>query len=62
MVGGWVRASWVRLRRWIAAERIETRNVNVGEWWQWLYEQLEADPDPGKALGAHVAYRGKAER
>ena len=57
MVGGWVRSTWRRLRRWIVAERLENRNVNEGEWWQWLYERLEAEPDPGKALGAHVAYR-----
>jgi hypothetical protein len=57
MVGGWVRSTWVRLRQWVGAERIENRNVNEGEWWQWLYERLEADPDPGKSLGAHVAYR-----
>ena len=62
MVGGWVRATWVRLRRWIESERIEDRNPNVGEWWQWLYEQLEADPDPGKAVGTHVAYRGNRGR
>jgi hypothetical protein len=62
MVGGWVRASWVRLRRWVESERAEDRNANVGEWWQWLYEQLEADPDPGKALGTHVAYRSKRGR
>jgi hypothetical protein len=62
MVGGWVRATWVRLRRWIEAERIADRSPNAGEWWQWLYEQLEADPDPGKAVGAHVAYRGKRKR
>ena len=61
MVGGWVRASWMRLRRWIASERVENRNVNVGEWGQWLYERLEADPDPGKAVGAHVFYRAKNE-
>jgi hypothetical protein len=62
MVGGWVRSAWVRLRRWIASERIENRNANVGEWWQWLYEGFEADPDPGKALGAHVTHRGKTGR
>ncbi len=59
MVGGWVRGTWIRLRVWVESEREEARNVNVGEWWQWLYELLEADPDPGKKLGAHVAYRGK---
>lgn len=59
MVGGWVRGTWRRLRRWVESERVQNRNVNVGEWWQWLYEVLEADPDPGKQQGAHVAYRGK---
>jgi hypothetical protein len=62
MVGGWVRSTWVRLRRWIAAERIDNRNANVGEWWQWLYERFEADPVPGKAIGAHVAYRDRSGR
>lgn len=59
MVGGWVRAGWRRLRRWEEAERVDNRNANVAEWWQWLYEMLEADPDPGKSLGGHVAYRGR---
>ncbi len=62
MVGGWVRATWTRLRLWVEAERAESRNPNVGEWWQWLYERLEADPDPGKAQAAYEAYRGKKGR
>lgn len=62
MVGGWVRGTWRRLRAWVESERVENRNPNVGEWWQWLYERLEADPDPGKARGAHIAYRGSSRR
>ena len=62
MVGGWVRGTWTRLRRWVEAERAENRNPNTGEWWQWLYERLEADPDPGKAPGAHVSHRGRSGR
>jgi len=62
MVGGWVRGTWTRLRAWVESERAETQSINVGEWWQWLYEPLEADPDPGKKLGAHVAHRGKNTR
>lgn len=62
MVGGAVRGSWSRLGSWVEAERELTRTPNVGEWWQWLYERIEADPDPGKALGAHVSYRGKEHR
>jgi hypothetical protein len=62
MVGGWIRGTWSRLRRWVEAERAVNRNPNVGEWWQWLYERLEADPAPGKAQGAYAAYRGKRGR
>jgi len=62
MVGGWVRGTWHRLRRWVESERTNSRNPNVGEWWQWVYERLEVDPDPGKAQGAHVAYRGTRRR
>lgn len=62
MVGGWIRGTWCRLRLWVEAERVEKRNPNVGEWWEWLYERIEADPDPGKTQGAHIAYRGKSKR
>src|SRR5262245_8275299 len=49
MVGGWVRGSWRRMRRFVEDERTRTRSPNVAEWWHWLYELLESDPDPGKA-------------
>jgi hypothetical protein len=62
MVGGWVRGSWSRLSLWVETERAKLGNPNVGEWWQWLTEVLEEDPDPGKQLGAHIAYRGKKRR
>lgn len=62
MVGGWVRGTWSRLRLWVESERVATQNVNVGEWWQWLYELLESDPDPGKKQGAHIAFKGKRSR
>ena len=62
MVGGWIRGTWRRLRLWVESERVQNRNPNVGEWWQWLYERIEADPDPGKAEGAHVAYHGGSRR
>lgn len=58
MVGGWVRGCWQKLSVWVEAERTERCNPNIAEWWQWLYEKLEADPEPSKAVGAHVAYRG----
>jgi hypothetical protein len=58
MVGGWVRGTWSRLRLWVEAERVLKRNPNVGEWWQWLNDFLEADPDRSKTEGAYVTYRG----
>ncbi len=60
MVGGWVRGTWLRLRPWIESERQLNANPNIGEWWQWLFETIEADPDPGKEKGAHVFYRGRS--
>jgi hypothetical protein len=62
MVGGWVRGTWRRLRLWVEAERVASGNPNIGEWWQWLYELLEADPDPGKSQGAYISYRGRRRR
>jgi hypothetical protein len=62
MVGGWVRGTWARLEAWIEAERADLDSPNVAEWWQWLVETLESDPDPGKAEGAHVAYRNQLRR
>jgi hypothetical protein len=62
MNGGWVRGCWRRLRRWVEAERVAEQRPNVGEWWQWLVERLEADPDPSKAIGAHIYYRDRARR
>jgi len=59
MVGGWIRGSWERLRVWVESEREIANNQNIGEWWQWVYEVIQADPDPGKNQGAHLAYRGK---
>ena len=61
MVGGWVRGTWRKLGRWVEAERIENRNPNIGEWWQWLYDKIESDPDQCKALGAHIVYRGRCK-
>ena len=62
MVGGWVRGTWCRLHTWVESERDVNRNPNVGEWWQWLYKRLENDPDPGKAQGAYIAYRGRSKK
>ena len=62
MVGGWIRGTWSRLGTWVAAERRDLGNPNIAEWWQWLVEMLEDDPDPGKQSGAHIAYRLRTRR
>ena len=62
IAGGQVRGSWPRLHKWVKQEREMTGIVSVGEWWQWLYERVEENPDPGKAAGAYVSFRGKNHR
>jgi len=62
MAGGQIRGSWRRLHRWVEADRARLGTNSVGEWWQWLYEALEADPAPGKAAGAFASFRGQTHR
>ena len=62
MVGGWIRGSWERLRVWVKSERDIANNQSIGEWWQWIYDIIEADPDPGKKTGAHIAYKGQVSK
>lgn len=58
--GGWLRATWLRLRRWVLDQR--SVNPSSAEWWEWLHDMLEAHPDPGKTSGAQAFYRGRTRR
>ena len=55
LVGGYVRASWRRLRLVVEARR-GVLGAMFGEWFQWLAERLEQYPAPGKSLGAAKAF------
>ncbi|HET6404976.1 MAG TPA: hypothetical protein VFH78_10040 [Candidatus Thermoplasmatota archaeon] len=55
--GGMLRTCWRKVRRYSEAERQRLGSPSVAEWFQWLYERMEADPAPGKREGAHVAFR-----
>lgn len=56
LVGGVVRASWERLRRFIDWER-QTTGVHVrAEWFEWLVDRLNQYPQPEKKVGAHIAF------
>jgi hypothetical protein len=57
LIGGLVRDSWRKTRPFWEAKRAEFGSKNVGEWYQWLAEQLEAHPAPGKREGAYAAHR-----
>jgi hypothetical protein len=57
LAGGAVRGTWKRLRPLVEEERARTGTPSRYEWFQWLAEQLEAHPTPGKAQGAYAAYR-----
>ena len=55
LCGGYVRASWTRVKPIVVARR-EKLGV-FGEWFQWLAERMEQYPAPGKTVGAPVAFK-----
>ena len=57
LVGGIIRASWMRLRPYIEEQRKEKNIPNMAEWFQWLAERLEEHGRPEKAVGTHVAFK-----
>lgn len=56
LIGGYVRASWLRLRPYVELRRARLGPM-FGEWFQWLAERLAESPAPGKDAGAHLAHR-----
>ncbi len=56
LIGGYLRASWRRVRPAVEVRR-QTLGVTFGEWFQWLAERMEEHPAPGKDLGAPVSFR-----
>jgi len=56
LLGGYVRASWKRVKPYVLAHR-EGLGAMFAEWFQWLAERLEEHPAPGKNVGAPVAHR-----
>jgi hypothetical protein len=57
LTGGYVRASWRRVRPAVEEQR-QTLGASFAEWFQWLAERMEEHPAPGKKDGAPVAFRG----
>jgi hypothetical protein len=58
LMGGVARALWRKLSRIAAERRVRSGRDTEFEWLQWLAEQLERDPSPGKRAGAHVTHAG----
>lgn len=56
LCGGYVRASWKRVKPIVLAQRA-TLGAMFGEWYQWLAERIEQYPAPGKDVGAPVAFK-----
>jgi hypothetical protein len=56
LCGGYVRASWKRVRP-IVISRRETLGAMFGEWYQWLAERIDEYPAPGKDVGAPIAFK-----
>lgn len=57
LCGGYVRASWKRIKPLVLAQR-KGLGATFGEWYQWLAERIEEYPAPGKDIGAPVAFKG----
>ena len=56
LCGGYVRASWKRVKPIVLARR-ETVGAMFGEWYQWLAERIDQYPAPGKTVGAPIAFK-----
>ena len=56
LCGGYVRASWKRMKPVVLSRRAEL-GVTFGEWYQWLAERIEQYPAPGKDVGAPLAFK-----
>lgn len=57
IMGGAVRGLWKKLRPMMDEQRIKEGNPCSLEWLQWMAEQMDKDPAPGKAIGAHIAFK-----
>lgn len=57
LLGAYLRSTWRKMRPYAEYRRARFGFPNAYEWNQWLAEQLEAHPAPGKGEGAHVAFR-----
>ena len=56
LLGGYMRASWKRVRPYVLERRGDV-GAMFGEWFQWLAERMIERPAPGKDIGAPVAFR-----
>lgn len=56
LLGGYVRASFKRTRRYVIARRGAV-GAMFGEWFQWLAERLDQYPAPGKSENAAEVFR-----
>ena len=56
LIGGLIRRAWRKLRVWVAHTRT-LGNPSAFEWFEWLYDRLEAHHAPTKRPPASVIYR-----
>ena len=57
LMGGAVVYLWRKLTLWIEDTRKEQSRETVYEWFQWLAERLQEQPDFDKTEGAHVKHQ-----
>jgi hypothetical protein len=49
--------TWQKLSRYIEGLRLESNRETIGEWVQWLAEQMMLRETDGPTVGAHVMYK-----
>lgn len=54
---GPIRISWAKLQPYFQAEREEQGRETIGEWFQWLAEQMEKREALAKPTPAHIEHR-----
>ncbi len=55
--GGSVVLLWRKLATWVEESRQESSQDTVYEWFQWLAERLQEQPEFDMLAGAHVKHR-----
>jgi len=61
LIGGVVMVFWSRAHKWMQRYRVATNNPKIGEWSEWLVDQIMARRTRAEHGPAHVLYQDWCE-